>query len=83
MSNLQMHHLIFFYSLLNLGISSESLSKGNTLPVEISSKTEKVESNSGPPKLERSKTDSTRHQNILPKDAARIFNDKISVHQKV
>ncbi|KAM1122374.1 hypothetical protein ACFX2I_003936 [Malus domestica] len=66
------------------GISGGSLSKGNTLPpAEISSNIERRESNSVPIKLERSKTDSTRHQNRLSKDAAKIFDDNISVHQKL
>ncbi|KAM1661052.1 hypothetical protein ACFX2K_003975 [Malus domestica] len=66
------------------GISGGSLSKGNTLPpAEISSNIERRESNSVPVKLERSKTDSTRHQNRLSKDAAKIFDDNISVHQKL
>ncbi|KAM1265722.1 hypothetical protein ACFX2J_035372 [Malus domestica] len=66
------------------GISGGSLSKGNTLPpAEISSNSERRESNSVPVKLERSKTDTTRHQNKLSKDAAKIFDDKIPVHQKL
>ncbi|KAB2602079.1 sterol 3-beta-glucosyltransferase UGT80A2-like [Pyrus ussuriensis x Pyrus communis] len=66
------------------GISGGSVSKGNTLPpAEISSNIERRESNSVPIKLERSKTDSTRHQNRLSKDAAKIFDNSISVHQKL
>ncbi|XP_048430006.1 sterol 3-beta-glucosyltransferase UGT80A2-like [Pyrus x bretschneideri] len=66
------------------GISGGSVSKGNTLPpAEISSNIERRESNSVPIKLERSKTDSTRHQNRLSKDAAKIFDNNISVHQKL
>ncbi|XP_028958373.1 sterol 3-beta-glucosyltransferase UGT80A2 isoform X2 [Malus domestica] len=66
------------------GIPGGSLSKGNTLPpAEISSNSERRESNSVPFKLERSKTDTTRHQNKLSKDAAKIFDDKIPVHQKL
>ncbi|XP_068323498.1 sterol 3-beta-glucosyltransferase UGT80A2-like [Pyrus communis] len=66
------------------GISGGSVSKANTLPpAEISSNIERRESNSVPIKLERSKTDSTRHQNRLSKDAAKIFDNNISVHQKL
>ncbi|KAB2636516.1 sterol 3-beta-glucosyltransferase UGT80A2 [Pyrus ussuriensis x Pyrus communis] len=65
------------------GISGGNLSKGKTLPpAEISPNSERRESNI-PVKLERSKTDTTRHQNKLSKDAAKIFDDKIPVHHKL
>lgn len=62
----------------NSGSSGISFSKANALPVEISSTNEKPEPISVPVKLERSKT-----ANILSKEAAMIFDDKTSVHQKV
>ncbi|CAM8965391.1 unnamed protein product [Rhodiola kirilowii] len=43
---------------------------------------EKVESTSTPLKLERSKTERQRHQNV-PDDANQIFGDKLSVTQKI
>lgn len=70
---------------LNPGISGRGVHKVNTLPIEISD-IEKYESTSGSDqfKLERSKTESRhRHYSFRSEEAAQIFDDKISVHQKV
>ncbi|PON65345.1 UDP-glucuronosyl/UDP-glucosyltransferase [Trema orientale] len=64
------------------GISGRSVVKPNTLPLEISN-LDKSESNSGRLKLERAKTERHRHNNIRSEDAAQIFDDKISVQQKL
>ncbi|GAV70668.1 UDPGT domain-containing protein/Glyco_transf_28 domain-containing protein [Cephalotus follicularis] len=48
-----------------------------------SSGTGKLESTSCQPQLERSKTDRQRHPNILAEETAQIFDDKISVQQKL
>ncbi|XP_024030065.1 sterol 3-beta-glucosyltransferase UGT80A2 isoform X2 [Morus notabilis] len=64
------------------GISGTSLQKTNTLPREISN-LDKFESNSSPLKLERAKTERSRHHNIGSVEAAQIFNDKIPVQQKL
>ncbi|PRQ25584.1 putative sterol 3-beta-glucosyltransferase [Rosa chinensis] len=66
----------------NSGSSGFSFSKTNALPVEISPTHERPEPHSVPAKLERSKTESTR-PNVLSKEAAKIFDDKTSVHQKL
>lgn len=58
------------------GAGSKNLSEVNTIPVE---KLESV----GQIKLARSKTERQRHNNILAEEAAQIFDDKISVEQKV
>jgi len=62
-----------FVFCLRLGIPRKGLRKATTLPVD------KLESS--PSKLERSKSDRQRH--LRPEDAAQIFNDKISVQEKV
>ncbi|XP_015892518.3 sterol 3-beta-glucosyltransferase UGT80A2 isoform X1 [Ziziphus jujuba] len=67
------------------GISGRGVHKVNTLPIEISD-IEKYESTSGSDqfKLERSKTESRhRHYSFRSEEAAQIFDDKISVHQKL
>lgn len=61
------------------GSSDFSFSKAN--PVEISPTNEKPV-HSVPVKLERSKTESTR-PGVLSKEAAKIFDNKIPVQQKV
>lgn len=58
------------------GAGSKNLSEVNTIPVE---KLESV----GQIKLARSKTERQRHNNILAEEAAQIFDDKISVEQKI
>ncbi|KAK3032158.1 hypothetical protein RJ639_034983, partial [Escallonia herrerae] len=55
-----------------------SIPRMNTLPLEILS-SEKCE----PLKLERSKTERQRHKNVRPDEAAQIFDDTISVQQKL
>ncbi|KAM4070249.1 hypothetical protein ACB094_12G150800 [Castanea mollissima] len=63
------------------GAASQNHSEVNTLPVEILNVV-KLES-AGPIKLERSKTERHRHHNILAEEAAQIFDDSISVQQKL
>ncbi|KAM4077606.1 hypothetical protein ACJW30_12G151300 [Castanea mollissima] len=63
------------------GAASQNHSEVNTLPVEILN-VDKLES-AGPIKLERSKTERQRHHNILAEEAAQIFDDSISVQQKL
>ncbi|KAM3731294.1 hypothetical protein ACB098_12G152300 [Castanea mollissima] len=63
------------------GAASQNHSEVNTLPVEILN-VDKLES-AGPIKLERSKTERHRHHNILAEEAAQIFDDSISVQQKL
>jgi len=69
-----------FVFCLYLGIPIKELRKATTLPVDISHG-DKLESSSSKFKLERSKSDRQRH--LRPEDAAQIFNDKISVQEKV
>ncbi|XP_047315190.1 sterol 3-beta-glucosyltransferase UGT80A2-like isoform X2 [Impatiens glandulifera] len=62
------------------------ISRVSTMPVEISDDSERPEEASSLPsrfKLERSKTERQRHSNILPQDAAIIFDNKIPVQQKL
>ncbi|KAK7860085.1 sterol 3-beta-glucosyltransferase ugt80a2 [Quercus suber] len=66
---------------LHEGAASQNLSEVNTLPVEILN-VDKLES-AGPIKLERSKTERHRHHNILAEEAAQIFDETISVQQKL
>ncbi|XP_030933490.1 sterol 3-beta-glucosyltransferase UGT80A2 isoform X1 [Quercus lobata] len=63
------------------GDASQNLSEVNTLPIEILN-VDKLES-AGPIKLERSKTERHRHHNILAEEAAQIFDETISVQQKL
>ncbi|KAL5562065.1 hypothetical protein UlMin_031812 [Ulmus minor] len=65
------------------GISGMSFQKTKTLPAEIANNLDKFESTSGLLKLERSKTERQRHPNIRAEEAAQIFDDKISVEQKL
>lgn len=53
--------------------------RGNTMPPEIL-KSEKFEVPQG---LQRSKTERERHNNVLAEEAAQIFDERISVQQKV
>ncbi|XP_004292385.1 PREDICTED: sterol 3-beta-glucosyltransferase UGT80A2 isoform X1 [Fragaria vesca subsp. vesca] len=62
------------------GSSDFSFSKAN--PAEISPTNEKPVQHSVPVKLERSKTESTR-PSVLSKEAAKIFDNKIPVQQKL
>ncbi|KAK1555311.1 hypothetical protein Q3G72_024758 [Acer saccharum] len=62
--------------------SGRSISKVNTLPVEVSS-SDKLEPTSSQLKLERAKTESHRLRNILAEEAAQIYDNKISVEQKI
>ncbi|KAJ4826730.1 hypothetical protein Tsubulata_020998 [Turnera subulata] len=62
--------------------SSGVAGRSRSSRIEMSS-SDKSESTSSQLKLQRSKTERQRHQNILPEEAAQIFNDKISVHQKL
>nr|AYR16621.1 UDP-glucosyltransferase UGT80A23 [Polygala tenuifolia] len=64
------------------GGSSRSLSKVNTLPADFSHNDESV-STSSPLKLERSKTERLRHNNLRPEEAAQIFDNKIPVQEKL
>ncbi|XP_065632563.1 sterol 3-beta-glucosyltransferase UGT80A2 [Quercus suber] len=70
-----------YCSFLCSGAASQNLSEVNTLPVEILN-VDKLES-AGPIKLERSKTERHRHHNILAEEAAQIFDETISVQQKL
>ncbi|KAE7997956.1 hypothetical protein FH972_002542 [Carpinus fangiana] len=63
------------------GAASKNSSEVNTSPVEISD-VDKLES-LGPIKLERSKTEWRRQKNVLAEEAAQIFDDTISVQQKL
>ncbi|CAK7349247.1 unnamed protein product [Dovyalis caffra] len=68
-----------------------SVSNGISVGTELESNTSRVEmpgANKSEPipiqlKLERSKTEGQRHQNILPEEAAKFFDDKIPVQQKL
>ncbi|XP_059660237.1 sterol 3-beta-glucosyltransferase UGT80A2 isoform X2 [Cornus florida] len=64
------------------GTGGSNLPRVNTLPVRILD-SDKLELPSSPIKLERSKTERHRHKNILPEEAAQIFNNKISVQDKL
>ncbi|XP_050367099.1 sterol 3-beta-glucosyltransferase UGT80A2 [Argentina anserina] len=66
----------------NSGSSDFSFSKESALPVEISPTNERPVQQAVPVKLERSKTESTR-PNVKLKDAAKIFDDKTPVQQKL
>lgn len=65
----------------NSGISSRTLFKVNTMPIQTSS-VDQLESDSSQHKLERSKTEMHKHK-FLAEEAAKIFDDKIPVHRKV
>lgn len=67
---------------LYLGIAGRSMSKLNTSRVEMPG-INQSERTSSQLKLERSKTERQKHQNIRAEEAAQIFDDKISVQQKV
>ncbi|CAL0324427.1 unnamed protein product [Lupinus luteus] len=62
------------------GVPSKGLSKVTTLPADISHE-DKLESSSNTFKWERSKTE--RHRHVRPEDAAQIFDDKVSVEEKL
>ncbi|KAK2648891.1 hypothetical protein Ddye_016380 [Dipteronia dyeriana] len=62
--------------------SGRSISKVNTLPMEVSS-SDKLEPTSSQLKLERAKTESHRLRNILVEEAAQIYDNKISAEQKI
>ncbi|XP_057964744.1 sterol 3-beta-glucosyltransferase UGT80A2-like [Malania oleifera] len=64
------------------GIDGRSLPRVNTLPVGILN-VDRLESSSSQLKLDRSKTERHRHHNIFAEEAAQIFDDKISVQQKL
>lgn len=64
------------------GNASRNFSRVNTLPSEILN-SEKFMPPSSQLKLERSKTERHRHDNIFAADAAQIFNDKIPIKEKV
>ncbi|XP_010547048.1 PREDICTED: sterol 3-beta-glucosyltransferase UGT80A2-like isoform X2 [Tarenaya hassleriana] len=54
-----------------------------TMPSESSSCSEKAESSSSHPRLDKSKTERQRVPHILAGDAAKIFDDRISVNKKL
>ncbi|KAL0435504.1 UNVERIFIED_CONTAM: Sterol 3-beta-glucosyltransferase UGT80A2 [Sesamum radiatum] len=62
----------------SLGSVGATVSRVNTMPPKILS-SEKLEP---PVVLDRSKTERQRHNNLLPEEAAQIFDDRISVQQK-
>ncbi|KAL0419672.1 UNVERIFIED_CONTAM: Sterol 3-beta-glucosyltransferase UGT80A2 [Sesamum radiatum] len=62
----------------SLGSVGATVSRVNTMPPKILS-SEKLEP---PLVLDRSKTERQRHNNLLPEEAAQIFDDRISVQQK-
>ncbi|KNA08647.1 hypothetical protein SOVF_160750 [Spinacia oleracea] len=68
----------------NNGNSSagKSFSRVNTLPTEKINGG-KLEHDLNPPKLERSKTERQQNKNILASEAAQIFDNNISVQQKL
>lgn len=67
----------------NNGSSSAGrFSRVNTLPVEKTN-SGNLEPDLGQIKLERSKTERQRHTNILASEAAKIFDNKIPVQQKL
>ena len=72
--------LNFLYFLLLSGTVCRSFSEVGTLPLGTST-IEKLDS--GQRKLEKSKTEAQRHQNILAEEAAQIFDNKICAQQKV
>lgn len=73
--------LLIYLSFVHSGVSSKNASEVNTL-IEASN-VGKVES-TGHIRLERSKTERHRHNNLCAaEEAAQIFDDKISVQQKV
>lgn len=61
--------------------AGRSFSRVNTLPAEKKN-CGKLEPDLGP-KLERSKTERQQHKNILASEAAQIFDNKMSVQQKL
>ncbi|XP_011080168.1 sterol 3-beta-glucosyltransferase UGT80A2-like isoform X1 [Sesamum indicum] len=63
----------------SLGSVGATVSRVNTMPPKILS-SEKLEP---PLVLDRSKTERQRHNNLLPEEAAQIFDDRISVQQKL
>jgi len=64
------------------GFSHRIKSKVNTLPLGRSN-SEREESTSNQVRLERAKTEKPTAPNLLAKEAAQIFDDKIPVQQKV
>ncbi|XP_021907201.1 sterol 3-beta-glucosyltransferase UGT80A2 isoform X2 [Carica papaya] len=64
------------------GPGDRNVFRMNTMPVDIS-KIEKMESSSDYPKFDKAKTERQRRHNILAEEAAQIFDDKISAHQKL
>ncbi|KAF5480963.1 hypothetical protein F2P56_001664, partial [Juglans regia] len=65
------------------GVASKNVSEVNTLPAGVSN-IDKLESKGqGQIKLERSKTERQRHNNIRAEEAAQIFDAKVSVQQKL
>ncbi|KAK4419469.1 Sterol 3-beta-glucosyltransferase UGT80A2 [Sesamum alatum] len=63
----------------SLGSAGAAVSRVNTMPPKILS-SEKLEP---PLVLDRSKTERQRHKSLLPGEAAQIFDDRISVQQKL
>ncbi|XP_041003002.1 sterol 3-beta-glucosyltransferase UGT80A2-like isoform X2 [Juglans microcarpa x Juglans regia] len=65
------------------GVASKNVSEVNTLPAGVSH-IDKLESKGqGQIKLERSKTERQRHNNIRAEEAAQIFDAKVPVQQKL
>lgn len=63
------------------GVSGRTFMKAFNLPVEINSDT--LDPVSCQHQLKRSKTEKQRHESILAADAAQIFDNEISIDQKV
>nr|AHA50081.1 sterol 3-O-glucosyltransferase [Eleutherococcus senticosus] len=64
------------------GNASRNFSRVNTLPPEILN-SDKLMPPSSQLKLQKSKTERHRHDNILPEEAAQIFDDKIPINDKI
>lgn len=74
--------LILIIVFLFVCLAGKSFSRVNTLPTEKINGG-KLEHDLNPPKLERSKTERQQNKNILASEAAQIFDNNISVQQKV
>lgn len=65
------------------GVASKNVSEVNTLPAGVSNIFKLESKGQGQIKLERSKTEKQRHNNIRAEEAAQIFDAKVPVQQKV
>ncbi|KAG6722117.1 hypothetical protein I3842_03G145300 [Carya illinoinensis] len=65
------------------GVASKNVSEVNTLPAGVSNIHKLESKGQGQIKLERSKTERQRHNNICAEEAAQIFDAKVPVKQKI